>query len=382
MPEPGNQGHARRNVEELNSRGASAAMSSVTFDVLAAAISKAEMVVRSSESSGKKVRRISALDFTKGALVLVMVLYHWLNYFVGPSGFFYIYLRFLPPSFICITGFLISHVYLAKYQITDARLPKRLAVRGMKLLGIFVLLNLLVGLLTRGPEGFVNAFTPEALESIYVSGNMTAGRLVAFYVLLPISYLLLASGGLLIVCRRFKQMFQVVCVLFFIAVLALDVSGYRSGNLELLAIGMLGISIGYVSIDKINRVIRNRYAVMSVYCAYLAAITVFNVNYPMLIVGVVLTLMLIYLLGDLGGDRGRVQQSIILLGKYSLFGYIAQIAILQVLRRSLQHAELSPWAMLTSFAVAVALTLISVELVDRTRAKAPIVNRVYGAVFS
>src|SRR5271169_6764755 len=53
-------------------------------------------------SSGSKTGRISALDFTKGTLVLVMVLYHWLNYFVGSQGSFYRYLSFLPPSFICI----------------------------------------------------------------------------------------------------------------------------------------------------------------------------------------------------------------------------------------------------------------------------------------
>ena len=76
----------------------------------APAIKQGEQAVDA--SSGRR-GRISALDFTKGALVLVMVLYHWLNYFVGPQGDFYRYLSFLPPSFICITGFLISHVYLS-----------------------------------------------------------------------------------------------------------------------------------------------------------------------------------------------------------------------------------------------------------------------------
>jgi uncharacterized membrane protein len=30
---------------------------------------------------GNKPYRIPALDFTKGALVLIMVLYHWINHF-------------------------------------------------------------------------------------------------------------------------------------------------------------------------------------------------------------------------------------------------------------------------------------------------------------
>src|ERR1700733_9750228 len=90
------------------------------------------------------VTRIPAFDFTKGTLVLFMVLYHWLNYFYGPSGNIYTYLRFLTPSFIFITGFLISHVHSSKYGIDNPRLPKRLLVRGVKILGLFILLNLMI----------------------------------------------------------------------------------------------------------------------------------------------------------------------------------------------------------------------------------------------
>ncbi len=68
--------------------------------------------------SAPKSRRIPALDFTKGALVLLMVLYHWINYFVGPEvTYYYKYLRFLTPSFIFIAGFMISNVYLSKYAL-------------------------------------------------------------------------------------------------------------------------------------------------------------------------------------------------------------------------------------------------------------------------
>src|ERR1700691_3958535 len=73
-----------------------------------------------------KPQRIPALDFTKGALVLVMVLYHWMNYFVMADGSIYKYLRFLTPSFIFITGFLISQVYLSKYQASRSHVPGRL----------------------------------------------------------------------------------------------------------------------------------------------------------------------------------------------------------------------------------------------------------------
>src|SRR6266404_7039789 len=102
-----------------------------------------EMTATSSKGS-----RLPALDFTKGALVLIMVLYHWLNYFFGPTD--NRYLRFLTPSFIFISGFLISNIYLSKYGISDPHLPKRLIQRGLKVFGVFVLLNVTRILLVRG----------------------------------------------------------------------------------------------------------------------------------------------------------------------------------------------------------------------------------------
>ena len=93
-------------------------------------------------ASSPKPQRISALDFTKGALVLIMVLYHWINHSIGPQWGYYQYLRSLTPSFIFITGFMISNVYLSKYDPADPRLAKRLFTRGLKLITIFVCLNM------------------------------------------------------------------------------------------------------------------------------------------------------------------------------------------------------------------------------------------------
>jgi len=330
------------------------------------------------------IGRISALDFTKGTLVLVMVLYHWLNYFVGPQGSFYRYLSFLPPSFICITGFLISHVYLSKYRVTDARLPRRLAVRGLKILWIFVVLNMLIGLvlprLDRGKTLF-EVLSPASLWSIYVSGYMKGGRVVAFYVLVPISYVLILSACLLVASRYYKHAFHAATLLALFGVLVLSLLGEKSPCLELLSIGLLGISIGYIPIERINKFLRRPYVVVLAYLLYVAAITIWNVLYPLQVTGVLLTLMLIYLAGTASGDTGRVPRALILLGKYSLFGYIAQIAILQLLRRSF-GVNLAWWTLALSFLVAATLTVISVETVDRARVRVPTVNRVYSLIFS
>ena len=223
--------------------------------------------------------------------------------------------------------------------------------------------------------------SPASLWSVYVSGNMTGGRVVAFYVLVPISYVLVLSAGILVVCRYYRYAFHVATAVALLGIFAMSMDGKKSQNLDLLAVGLLGISIGYIPIERINRWLKRSYLVVLAYLLYLAAITVWNVPYPLQVTGVLLTLMVIYLVGMASGDSSKASQTLIRLGKYSLFGYIAQIAILQILRRLLPM-ELAAWELVLSFLGAAALTVVSVETVDVARVKVPFVNRIYAAVFS
>jgi peptidoglycan/LPS O-acetylase OafA/YrhL len=339
-------------------------------------------------ATGSKAERIPALDFTKGALVLIMVLYHWLNYFLGPQGDIYKYLRFLTPSFIFITGFLISNVYLSRYGIADPRLPKRLVQRGLKILGVFLLLNVIRTLLL--PETYRVQMVSEhlsirSLVAVYIVGTDLGGgqgKAVAFYILVPISYLLVLSAGLLLASRWYKYVFHVVCMLFLLGILVLDLNGLQSANLELLAIGLLGVILGYIPIEKINTFVRHPFLLAVAYMCYLWAITVWNVIYPLQVVGVCLSLMIIYLLGEQSGQPGIVRSRVIVLGKYSLFGYIAQIVVLQLLHRVLRPSDQSALTLGISLLAAFALTILAVETTDRARARATAVDRLYRTVFA
>jgi peptidoglycan/LPS O-acetylase OafA/YrhL len=334
-----------------------------------------------------KSQRIPALDFTKGALVLIMVLYHWINYFIGPQWRYYEYLRFLTPSFIFITGFMISNVYLSKYAAADARLSMRLFTRGLKLLAIFAVLNLVrtfvvsvlgTGTLARNPLDPSNIFT------VFVSGNLpvTGGKLVSFSILVPISYLLIFSGALMFPYRFYRYTFHVVCALLLSSILILGLTGTQSSNLELTTIGMLGVLAGFMPVAAINRFVRHPYALAFAYLCYVIAITIWNVPFPLLIVGVPLSLMAIYLVGASGSESGTVRSEVILLGKYSLFGYISQIAILQVLSAGFHHVNFGFPMLVISFVAAFVLTIGSVEVVDRARARTASVDSLYKAIFA
>jgi hypothetical protein len=331
-----------------------------------------------------KSNRIPALDFTKGALVLIMVLYHWLNYFYGSRD--NRYLRFLTPSFIFITGFLISNVYFSKYGATDPRLPNRLMYRGLKIFGVFILLNVGISLLFAGNGRVLfDQLTVSNIIAIYVTGNVLiagAGKGAAFYILVPISYLLLLSAALSIASRSYRYIFHVMFTAFLLGILVLYFRGVASPNLELLSIGLLGVICGYVPMDKIRAFVRHPYWLAIAYLSYVGIITVWNVVYPLQVVGVCLSLMVLYLLGEQSGPPGMVRCRVILLGKYSLFGYIAQIAILQLLRRGERYIDSENTILAVSFFLAFALTMVSVEGLDHARAGSKTVDRLYKAVFA
>lgn len=329
-----------------------------------------------------KAFRILALDFTKGALVLIMVLYHWINYFCGPQD--QRYLRFLTPSFIFISGFIISNVYMSKYGISDPHLPKRLIQRGLKILAVFVLLNELRDFLTLG-RTHGQAWSIETLVGTYLIGSNVGGgqaKAVTFFILVPISYLLILSALLLVVSRFYRYTFHIVCLFFLLCVVVSNHQGFEIPNLELLAIGLLGVIAGYFPIERVNAFVRHPYLLAAAYLAYLVAISVWNVIYPLQIVGVYLSLMILYLLGQQSGEPGKVRGTIVLLGKYSLLGYIAQIAILQSLRLGFNRIGSEALVRGLSFVLAFALTIITVEILDRARTQSAAMDKLYKAVFA
>lgn len=338
-------------------------------------------------ASSPTPRRIPALDFSKGTLVLLMVLYHWVNYFTQLPSRYYDYLRFLTPSFIFLAGFMISHVYLSKYAAADPRLTKRLLTRGMKLIAVFVVLNvaryLVVPILGTGST-VQNMPSLSNLFSVFVSGNfpVVGGKLISFSILVPISYLLMLSGILMVPYRHYRYIFHLTCTLCLLAIMSLGLLGMRSYNLEFITFGLLGVLVGFMPITAVTGFSKHPYGLAVVYLCYGIAITIWSVPFPLLVVGVSLTLIVIYLVGSSGNDAGRVRSEVILLGKYSLFGYISQIVILQVLSVGLHRFNLGFMSLTVSFLVAFSLTIMSVEAIDHVRARSGAVDRLYKTIFA
>lgn len=328
--------------------------------------------------AAQKPRRIFELDATKGILVLTMVLYHWMNYFVAVDPSVYRYLRFLTPSFIFITGFLISYVYLRRSIASSRNIPARLLVRGLKLLAIVLVLNIVPALLAA--RGFQSRAGDTTIRDL-ILGCFLGTKAIAFSVLVPIAYLLIASGALLRIFQRYPMTFHVLSAITLSCALTLASIGIDSSYLQLFSIGALGISIGHFPIDRLNRAVKHKILLLTAYAAYLWAITVWNATYPLQIVGVCLSVALIYAFAGWCGESNYAGRTAIALGQYSLFGYIIQIVILQILHKALRFEPDSDGLIGLAFVVCIVGTITSVKIVNWSRLKYRSVNTIYSAIF-
>jgi peptidoglycan/LPS O-acetylase OafA/YrhL len=321
--------------------------------------------------------RDQALDFTKGALVLIMVLYHWMNYFVDLQWDAYRYLRFLTPSFIFIAAFIVSNAAIGRPRDRDRAAFVRLLQRGFKLLLVFSTLNVLIGVAVRHQGGSgVDRVLGGTFTEVYVRGSSGA----SFDVLVPIAYFLLIAPAVLWLSRRLDAGTMLVAALSIAAAIIGGITGIHSPNLELLAIAMLGLFVGTTPISTIQRKARLLWVVPA-YAAYVAAIAAWNVLFPLQIVGVCLSLLVLYMAGSWGGSDGVVQRHVILLGKYSLLGYIVQVLVLQVLRRGMSEYDLVAMSLIP-FLVTLVATVGVVQFVDAARTRSRVIDRCYRAVFA
>ena len=334
------------------------------------------------EEPGKSTDRNHALDFTKGALILFMILYHWINYFVGIGGPVFTYLRVIPPSFIFITGFLIVNLYPTKYGFSGPKAYERLIFRGLKLLVLFTVLNLIANAFfvrsySRAMPG-VDGFLRDA-ATIYISGNIKA----VFGILIPISYLLLLSTGIFLVGQVYKHSIPLVCAALFFLIAFLELHGLSTSHLTLIGIGLLGLVAGFFPTERIDAWVDHPSVIVCLNIGYIFAISIWEISYLPQAIGVCLSVILIYLTGMKTADWGGIRSTIILLGKYSLFGYIAQIGLLQLLHRGLPYLNLDKWELwVISFVGAFALTIMIVKVVHNFRAKSRSVDWLYRVVFT
>jgi len=324
--------------------------------------------------------RIAALDLTKGALVVIMVLYHSFNYSTQ-RRLGYEYLGFLPPSFILITGFLVSNVYLARYAPSDSRLVRRLLARGGKLLLTFTALNVasisLFHSRARGEMPGLSLFFERWFDT-YVTGN---GRIASFEVLPPLAYLLLVAPLLLWINSLHRFALPALTLAAVATLIALEQSGIAWANVQLLSAGLVGMLLGRLPMPVVNRLGRFWWGAVIAYAACFWLTVEVGEPYPLQPIVACVALALIFSLCLRMNQQNRFVRRLEILGQYSLVAYIAQIGILQILTRAIGRSDPVSLPFLCLFIGALALTSVSVEIVCCARSRFQPADAAYKAVF-
>lgn len=322
--------------------------------------------------------RIGALDWTKGALVLCMVAYHAINYSAfRPMAFKA--LGFLPPSFILITGFLVGQVYAARYRLDTWKPYVRLLIRGFKLLLIFLVLNVFHCIvLKRSILDGLWEFADRA-GTIFVTGN---GREGIFEVLLPIAYFLLLAPALLWLRSRYSAVIGLGAAGIFILCVLLERGGMSYKNLSFVSAGLLGMACGLVPIRSIDGLVKHWVVVLGLYAAYRVCSYHYGEIYAVQMFGAFASLALLYgcaLRLDCESWLGR---SVVLLGRYSLFGYLVQILLIQIIV-AIAGGKPAHWTGVFALAVvATVLLFVLVQGLERFRNRSRLGDQMYRALFA
>jgi peptidoglycan/LPS O-acetylase OafA/YrhL len=325
------------------------------------------------------VGRIDAIDITKGALVVLMVVYHCLNYSTQYNLPFR-YLFFLPPSFILISGFLLSHVYLARSRTIDWRLTRRLFVRGTKLFVLFAALNIIAQFVRSqnyhrpalGLRGFIAEW-----EEVFVWGG---SHVAAFDILLPIAYLLLFAPLLLWVRRAQRWALAALTVALLGLCAWLDRTGGCPPNIGLITAGVVGMLIGQLPNSAMSAAAGLLPVTVPAYVLHFWIGMKLGQPFLHQMIGAVLAVMIIYGFGLLGGSKGWASRRLIVLGQYSLVAYIGQIGLFQIYTHVLGRPEPSSGALVAMFATVLVLTAATVEFADWGQTRSKIFQAFYRSV--
>lgn len=325
--------------------------------------------------------RLAFLDLAKGILVLLMVVYHSLNY-TNEYHLAFRYLSFLPPSFILITGFLIAIVYYPRYARGDSTIWLRLLTRGAKLLGLFVALNVIAQYVRSPAYGQslsigVTAFF-RSWHEVFVVGS---GPAVAFEVLLPIAYLLLVSPLLLSLARRHAAALPVLTVAVVATGAWLDARGFANANFNLLSAGLIGMAAGRL-LPSAEMIGRPLLASVIGYAIYFPVSLAKGYVYLVQLAGACIALALICSVSLRLGENGRLQQFLIRQGQYSLLAYIVQIGALQILSRVLGRPDPVSAGSLLLFGATTLVMVVAIELTAWARQRSGPVDTLYRSVFA
>lgn len=326
--------------------------------------------------------RDETLDAVRGMCVLAMVVHHCINYFPAYSLFYW---RFVSGTFPFLAGYLVTSVLVARATANQDRnyLGWRLLSRGIKLVALCVALNAaLIFLLSLEHKSKPSSILA-LLENVALYGNY---KTVSFSLLVPIGYTI-ALGGLLLLLRmmHWKVIVILGLIMFGYCAVAEEMLTRKEYYLSFLSIGVFGMMVGCASDWIVGKIANTTWYAIVPWLVMQALITSLGTveSYPIYCVNTMASLLLMSFVAQLGIKWEVDLRVLVLLGRYSLLLYLAQIAALGLLQIISRKMVLG--MEVTGFWIAILVLGVGQLLVaagaDKLRRWYPFSDRVYGWVF-
>jgi hypothetical protein len=329
--------------------------------------------------------RAQALDAVKGVLVVLMVGYHALSIATTADAEAFRYIRFISGSFIFISGFVIVRYTLERFGGQPAATSQHLIWRGLKIVALFTALNLAIvisgiGNVAKQQLG-LGAYVANA-ATIYLAGD---GGTASFAILLPIGYLMIAAPVVLALFVRAPVAAPPALLMVSLLLIAHPAVGDRWLNVDFMLVGLAGMTLG--APWWACRLFETGAPRVIVLAPALALTLWFTGRWggqgPLYVVGVASIFKLLHDGARRQPESGAVMRVATLLGRYSLFAYIAQIALIQFFFRASGAQRWSVGAEVALLCAGVAaLMAASCVALDKLRLSSPLVDRSYRLVFS
>lgn len=323
--------------------------------------------------------RDTSLDFVKGFLVIVMVMYHTISYFTTAGYAGTQYVRFGNGAFIFISGYIVSVFYQRKFELDKIRVCKRLAARGLKLLLIFTFINVMINLFgihsLKSIQYDIDLYFID-IYSIYITGDSTYS---VFKIIVPIAYLLLLSPIILF----FKSWRKTIIIATSILLSAYVIFRIDLFNLYGLLIGLVGLSFGLLGGDHDKFSIKLKTIIIILFCITVSMMKYFDRNIMSYSLGIIIILKLVYDFSKTQNLTEPFNKLIIMLGQYSLLSYLIQIAFLQLLYQLVVKQKFDLGYEAFVIVVITNTFLIAVFLLLETlRDKFRVIDKSYKLIFS
>lgn len=322
------------------------------------------------------VSRDRALDFAKGSCVIVMIIHHSLDYF--PTSYVYSwYFRFVSSAFVFMAGFLATHLLFNKTARPET--AKRLIQRGVKLIAICTLVNIAAALTVGNYKVTMAMGVPQKLW--YVMSGLDY-RFVSFDLLMPIGYLLLMLGGIVLIPIYRSCAVMAIGLVFFVYNTMEHfylTSGYYS---RFLGMGLVGAAFGLITTEKVNLILRYWIVIVLLFVVRWLIQLYLGSNYVLDVANTILSVMLIYVLGTtLDSDRSFVRV-ILLLGQYSLMSYLFQIVVLRIAKYGFTYLDIHVAETIIAFISTTLATVLFIKVLSQMRRTSLIVDSAYRGLFA